>query len=201
MGARSYIPQLGRFLQSDPIQGGSANPYAYTDGDPVSETDLTGQYVENNYLSAILAGQNTEAIQLEKAREQAAREEAERKAAEAAAIAAADAADSPIEGVLGGYAGWECQDAAETGQEVAGCGGTIDVSFLADPDDKTPQKESECNKTGQNCSGSRGGGHPSGHGKVTVKDVACTIAGAAGGALGDVPGALIAGGACVAIWP
>jgi RHS repeat-associated protein len=205
MGARSYVPQLGRFLQTDPIPGGGSNPYAYTNGDPVNETDLTGQYVENSYLGTIFEGQNNQAIELEKAREQAAREEAERKAAEAAAIAAEDAADSPTEGgpelPLGGYAGWECQDAEETGQEVAGCGGTVNVSLLSGPDDKTPQKESQCNKTGQNCSGSRGGGHPSGHGKVTVKDVACTIAGAAGGAVFDVPGALIAGGACVAIWP
>jgi len=40
-----------------------------------------------------------------------------------------------------------------------------------------------------------------GHGHVSVKDVACTIAGAVGGALLDVPGALGAGGACIVIWP
>jgi hypothetical protein len=40
-----------------------------------------------------------------------------------------------------------------------------------------------------------------GRGRVTVKDVACTLAGAAGGAVGDVPGALIAGGICIAVWP
>jgi hypothetical protein len=28
MGARSYVPTIGRFLQSEP--GGSANTYAYT---------------------------------------------------------------------------------------------------------------------------------------------------------------------------
>lgn len=50
MGARSYIPQLGRFLQADPMLGGSSNPYAYTNGDPVNETDLTGDYVENDYV-------------------------------------------------------------------------------------------------------------------------------------------------------
>ena len=92
MGARSYVPELGRFLQSDPVPGGSSNAYAYTNGNPVNETDLTGQYVENNYSGAIFNGQNTEAIELEAAREAAARVEAERKAAEAAAIAAADAA-------------------------------------------------------------------------------------------------------------
>jgi hypothetical protein len=44
MGARSYIPQLGRFEQTDPQPGGSANAYAYTDDDPVNESDLSGDY-------------------------------------------------------------------------------------------------------------------------------------------------------------
>lgn len=44
MGARSYIPQLGRFLQPDPIPGGSANAYAYTFGNPVNESDPSGEY-------------------------------------------------------------------------------------------------------------------------------------------------------------
>jgi hypothetical protein len=44
-----------------------------------------------------------------------------------------------------------------------------------------------------------GGPHSPSH--VTVRDVACTVAGAIGGAAGGVPGALIAGGACIVIWP
>src|SRR5271154_4272323 len=32
MGARSYVPEIGRFLQPDPQPGGSANAYAYTYG-------------------------------------------------------------------------------------------------------------------------------------------------------------------------
>jgi uncharacterized protein RhaS with RHS repeats len=44
MGARSYVPQLGRFLQPDPMAGGSANAYSYTFGDPVNTTDPTGTY-------------------------------------------------------------------------------------------------------------------------------------------------------------
>jgi RHS repeat-associated protein len=42
MGARSYVPSLGRFLSPDPILGGSANPYDYAGQDPVNAFDLTG---------------------------------------------------------------------------------------------------------------------------------------------------------------
>jgi hypothetical protein len=38
------VPQIGRFLQTDPVSGGSANAYAYGFGDPVDETDLSGEY-------------------------------------------------------------------------------------------------------------------------------------------------------------
>jgi uncharacterized protein RhaS with RHS repeats len=43
MGARVYDPYTGTFLQTDPVQGGGANAYGYTNGDPVNETDLNGQ--------------------------------------------------------------------------------------------------------------------------------------------------------------
>jgi RHS repeat-associated protein len=43
MGARSYVPMLGRFLTPDPILGGSANAYDYANQDPVNQFDLTGE--------------------------------------------------------------------------------------------------------------------------------------------------------------
>lgn len=61
---------------------------------------------------------------------------------------------------------------------------------------------SRCEQYGGHWQGHKCVGIPShGHGHVTVRDVACTIAGAIGGAIGDVPGALGAGGACIVLWP
>jgi RHS repeat-associated protein len=92
MGARSYVPQLGRYLQTDPVEGGSADAYAYTHGDPVDETDLTGQTTESGPPAWLIAlGKQTteEAIAVRAAEEAAARAAAERKAAEAEAAEAA----------------------------------------------------------------------------------------------------------------
>jgi RHS repeat-associated protein len=90
MGARSYVPQIGRFLQPDPIPGGSANAYSYTFGDPINTTDPTGDYVEGAYITAANNALNREADERQTAREAAAREAAARAAAEKAAREAAE---------------------------------------------------------------------------------------------------------------
>jgi RHS repeat-associated protein len=44
MGVRVYLPQLGRFLQSDPMEGGASNGYAYA-LDPINSHDHSGKRV------------------------------------------------------------------------------------------------------------------------------------------------------------
>jgi RHS repeat-associated protein len=128
MGARSYVPELGRFLQPDPVPGGSANAYAYTFGDPVNSSDPSGEltYGFSGWLKAQDNQEAKEVAEREVARETLEREEAERRAREAreAEQAAAPAAGVPAEAEepLGGYAGWACEYVAETGQEAEGCG-------------------------------------------------------------------------------
>jgi RHS repeat-associated protein len=42
MGQRLYDPSTGRFLESDPVEGGTPNPYVYV-LDPVNQFDLSGR--------------------------------------------------------------------------------------------------------------------------------------------------------------
>ncbi len=43
MGQRVYVPALGRFIQVDPVVGGSANGYDYVNQDPTSSADPSGR--------------------------------------------------------------------------------------------------------------------------------------------------------------
>lgn len=53
MGARVYIPALGRFAQLDPQIGGSANGYDYVNQDPINSNDPSGNENENWLINAL----------------------------------------------------------------------------------------------------------------------------------------------------
>ncbi|MEV6615141.1 RHS repeat-associated core domain-containing protein [Streptomyces sp. NPDC051051] len=44
MGARSYAPATGTFLQTDPVSGGGDNAYSHCSGDPINCTDTAGTF-------------------------------------------------------------------------------------------------------------------------------------------------------------
>ena len=48
MGVRSYVPAMGRFTSTDPVDGGSASAYDYGNADPVNNYDPTGQATQCN---------------------------------------------------------------------------------------------------------------------------------------------------------
>lgn len=54
MGARVYVPSIGRFLQVDPIEGGTDNNYVYP-GDPVNDFDLDGTFSFKKLAKAVTA--------------------------------------------------------------------------------------------------------------------------------------------------
>ncbi|MDI6105972.1 RHS repeat-associated core domain-containing protein [Actinoplanes sp. NEAU-A12] len=45
MGVRLYNPTTGRFLQVDPVYGGSCNAYDYACADPTNKQDITGKWI------------------------------------------------------------------------------------------------------------------------------------------------------------
>jgi hypothetical protein len=120
MGARSYVPEVGRFLQPDPIPGGSANAYSYTFADPVNSSDPTGTSTLPPAW-AIELGQTVanEGVAVRKAAEEAAARAEAEAAARAAAAAAAAAGGPSFAGEEGGEEEWWGEEEEEGYEEVS----------------------------------------------------------------------------------
>jgi YD repeat-containing protein len=116
-GGASYVPQLGRPLQTQPIGSPGAFPNgSYTGG--VYATTLE-PWVNQSIGNWGAGGTGREAT-----RQAEAKKHQEEEEARARADRPPEAIPTPTEGgaePLGGSEGWACQYAAETGQEGEGC--------------------------------------------------------------------------------
>jgi uncharacterized protein RhaS with RHS repeats len=92
MGARVYLPGIGRFASVDPVDGGVENRYVYP-ADPVNEFDLTGEAAFLIPVGLIVV-RGVSAYAAKVAAQKAAQAAAKKAAQKAAQAAAKKAANS-----------------------------------------------------------------------------------------------------------
>lgn len=133
MGVRSYVPKIGRFLQPDPVVGGSANAYGYTFDDPIDTSDPSGEYTIGEHQEAWTLESTTAEIE--------AKAKSIKEAEEAAARARAEAERLREEAELAAeLAGAQY---AEEWEEWGWYEGEEGYEYVADRQHETPAGEEE----------------------------------------------------------
>jgi RHS repeat-associated protein len=126
MGVRSYVPEIGRFLQPDPVPGGSENAYAYTFGDPVNTSDASGAYTASFQG---FVGEGAEQRKAALFAEIRSREEAEARAAAEQLAAYWSAANAALEAQYAAEAAGPSYEEEGFGEESGEIPGEEEVSY------------------------------------------------------------------------
>ena len=122
MGVRLYVPRIGRFLQVDPVLGGTESPYVYP-SDPVSSSDLDGKRKNFRHRAVSYLGPKAAKRLVRVLRSKARAKRANEKYGLAFAAAAAGTAPHPalkLAGIVGGFAfAYDQNDEANTLDDYA----------------------------------------------------------------------------------